>query len=353
MGWCSLAYSPSTRATAQPLSRATRSGQGVLVAGRVGGRLLARHRAGPPPASCGSPGPGSRADHGVVAGDGGGRETGAAHGEAVVAQVERRRGVLGRAGDGQPTWVPSGSTAQPIRVASRLTAIRAWIDPGRARASSAENGKLTPAFGVTVPNIARPDMEPVRLAPLRPVRRDLVALHRALQPGLDGLAVADVGRGLAAVGVRPPASPRCRCCGRRTRLALLPARRRTGSSARRNPVTVPNTSGPDTDPVRPVPFRPVRVSWLPFTEPWSMHSTRPAGVQIGRGLAAVDGDRHGGLVAAAPAGVQRVQRGRRRGRRGLSRSAGRVDASAWPCGRLATVLLAARKITARTARRPA
>src|ERR1700677_274504 len=110
VGWCNLAYSPSARATAQPLARAARSGlaywsragetaAGWLVVAQVpfARRGVLRPRRGR-----------SRADHRLVAGHGSGPEAGPAQGEAVVAEVERRRSVSGRAGHGHTELGPVG-----------------------------------------------------------------------------------------------------------------------------------------------------------------------------------------------------------------------------------------------------
>src|ERR1700678_4245427 len=93
VGWCTLAYTPSAIATAQPPSRemtigvASRSRAGLavvcsLVIAEVSSRTVGfsslRIRRGR-----------SWADDGAGAGDERGRETGAADGEAVIAEVER------------------------------------------------------------------------------------------------------------------------------------------------------------------------------------------------------------------------------------------------------------------------
>src|SRR5580704_19113053 len=50
-----------------------------------------------------------------------------------------------------------------------------------------------------------------------------------------------------------------------------------GKLCPKNPVTVPNIFGAETEAVRPSPFWPVRVTWLPCTEPCSDTSlARPA-----------------------------------------------------------------------------
>src|SRR5580704_1868873 len=110
VGWCSPAYSPSTRATAQPLSRATTSGlaywsraRGTAVCSLVIAHVpFARRVVFPPRVRRGR----SWADDGVLAGDGRGLKAAAVEGEATVAEVERRRGVPGLTGHGHSELGP-------------------------------------------------------------------------------------------------------------------------------------------------------------------------------------------------------------------------------------------------------
>src|SRR5580693_2903950 len=105
LGWCTLAYTPIARATAQPPSSAMMSGLAYL--SRVGptavsGGMVVIGRA--PPAH----GDGSWAHDGVVTGDRRGLEAGAAVGEGESGEVERRRGAVGIPGHGHPGLRPVG-----------------------------------------------------------------------------------------------------------------------------------------------------------------------------------------------------------------------------------------------------
>ena len=154
----------------------------------------------------------------------------------------------------------------------------------------------------------------MRLAPLLPVRLIWLRVHRALQPGLDGPAVAYVGRGLVTLSLD------CQC----HLVAAAPAGVHRfdyglGGGERE---ALPQEPRDRAEYIRagngggePSPFWPVRVTWLPCTEPCSDTSLAWPEFRSAAALVPFNGDRHGHLVAAAPAGVQGVQRGRGRGRR--------------------------------------
>src|SRR5580704_3941150 len=127
-----------------------------------------------------------------------------------------------------------------------------------------------------MPNIARPDSEPVRPAPWRPVRltwlpctepcsqastvRPLQTYAAALSPSVTTASVTWLPL------VRPEYTASTTACAAEK-----------GKLCPRNPVMVPNISGPESDPFRPIPFWAVIVIWPPVTEPCSDTSlARPA-----------------------------------------------------------------------------
>src|ERR1700722_2318744 len=137
VGWCSLAYTPSRTATAQPPSRETTIGVAnwPLAGPAVVCSLVIAEPSShtgwfwPPRARRGR----SRADDGVRAGDERGREARAVEREAAVAEVERRGRELGGPLHGHPDLGavgqhgPADPGGEPVDLDPGL------VDAGRVR----------------------------------------------------------------------------------------------------------------------------------------------------------------------------------------------------------------------------
>src|SRR5262249_20902047 len=93
---------------------------------------------------------------------------------ALVTRLSVGAGYLVAPATARPTWVPSGSTAQPITVASLLICTSARKTPAGRGERAAENGKLYPPSAVTVPKTAPPEIMAVTAAPPGPDRTILL-----------------------------------------------------------------------------------------------------------------------------------------------------------------------------------